>query len=87
MALDIAIRGGRVHDGTGAEPVHADVGVQDGRVVEVGRIDAPATREIDASGLVVAPGFIDIHSHSDYTLLVDARAASAIAQEIGRAHV
>ena len=82
MALDIAIRGGRVHDGTGAEPVHADVGVQDGRVVEVGRIDAPATREIDASGLVVAPGFIDIHSHSDYTLLVDARAASAIAQGV-----
>lgn len=63
--LDLLIRGGSVIDGTGAARVTADVGIRDGRIVEVGRIAAPAKRTIDADGLVVSPGFIDGHTHMD----------------------
>ena len=76
MSVDIAIRNGLVFDGTGAEPVAADVGLSEGRIALVGEVPEAAL-EIDAAGKVVTPGFIDIHSHSDYTLLVDPRAASA----------
>jgi len=81
MSVDIAIRNGLVVDGTGAEPVRADVGLSGGRIVTVGAVPE-ATTEIDAADKVVAPGFIDIHSHSDFTLLVDPRAASAIYQGV-----
>ena len=63
--LDLLIRGGSVIDGTGAPRVTADVGIRDGRIVEIGRIAASATRTIDADGLVVSPGFIDGHTHMD----------------------
>jgi N-acyl-D-aspartate/D-glutamate deacylase len=79
--MDLVIRGGTVLDGTGAAPRVADVGVKDGRIAAIGKLPAGGP-EIDASGLAVAPGFIDIHSHSDYTLLVDPRAVSAIAQGV-----
>ena len=69
-------------DGTGAPPREADVAVSAGRIEEVGRVSAAAPVEIDARGLAVAPGFIDIHSHSDYTLLVDPRAVSAVHQGV-----
>jgi N-acyl-D-amino-acid deacylase len=84
MMLDLLVRGGTVLDGSGADPRVADVAVQAGRIVAVGKLDGVvAAREVvDASGLAVAPGFIDIHSHSDYTLLVDPRAVSAIAQGV-----
>src|SRR5439155_11853087 len=75
------IRNGTVYDGTGAEGRLADVAIENGAIAGVGRVDA-AVPEIDAAGLVVAPGFIDIHSHSDYTLLVDPRAVSAIHQGV-----
>jgi N-acyl-D-amino-acid deacylase len=77
----LAIRNGTVYDGTGAEGRVADVLVEDGRVSGLGQVDAEA-QEIDATGLAVAPGFVDIHSHSDYTLLVDPRAVSAIHQGV-----
>jgi N-acyl-D-amino-acid deacylase len=77
----LAIRNGTVYDGTGAEGLVADVLVEDGRVSALGQVDAEA-QEIDATGLAVAPGFVDIHSHSDYTLLVDPRAVSAIHQGV-----
>ncbi|MBI2885636.1 MAG: D-aminoacylase [Chloroflexi bacterium] len=80
---DIALRGGRVVDGAGNPWVHADVGVRQGRIAAVGRI-APgqALREIDAAGLVVAPGFIDLHTHSDTTLLADGLAQSKVRQGV-----
>jgi N-acyl-D-aspartate/D-glutamate deacylase len=82
MSCDLLIRGGTVLDGTGGAPQRADVAVVDGRIAEVGRIDGDADRTLEADGCVVAPGFIDIHSHSDYTLLIDPRAASAIHQGV-----
>jgi N-acyl-D-amino-acid deacylase len=76
-AFDVLIRNGRVVDGTGNPWRLADVGIRGGRIVEVGRIgDAPASRVIDASGLTVSPGFIDVHSHASNGLagaLKDAR--------------
>ncbi len=82
MALDLCIRGGTLIDGTGAAARRGDIGVKDGRIVALGHFEADAADWIDAAGLVVSPGFIDIHSHSDYTLLVDPRAVSALAQGV-----
>lgn len=68
--LDLLIRGGAVIDGSGAPARRADVGVADGRIVAVEPLPgAAATRVVDAEGLVVTPGFIDIHAHSDLQLL------------------
>src|SRR5664279_4405944 len=62
---DLVIRAGTVVDGTGATPRTADVAVQHGVIVEVGRVDGPARRTVDADGLVVTPGFVDVHTHFD----------------------
>jgi N-acyl-D-aspartate/D-glutamate deacylase len=72
MTFDIAIRGGTVIDGTGGAARPADVGITDGRIAEIGpRLSDTAVRTIDAQGLVVAPGFVDIHTHLDAAVLWD----------------
>src|ERR1700722_9772544 len=80
--VSLVIRNANVHDGSGRPPFLADVAVADEKIVEVGRVASKAYDEIDANGLTLAPGFIDIHSHSDFTLLVDPRALSSIHQGV-----
>ena len=63
--VDLIVRNGLVVDGTGAEPFNADVAVSSGRIVEVGTVSARGREEIDARGLIVTPGFVDIHTHYD----------------------
>ncbi|WP_029136571.1 N-acyl-D-amino-acid deacylase family protein [Nakamurella lactea] len=79
--LDLAIRNARVVDGTGEEPRRCDIGVAGDRIVQLGRVDA-AEQELDARGLVVSPGFVDPHSHSDWTLHSNRDAQSTIRQGV-----
>ena len=83
MQVDLLIHDGTVIDGTGTPPVRADVAIKDGKILDIGTIgkgeDVPC---LDARGLFVAPGFIDIHSHSDFTMIVDPRAVSSITQGV-----
>jgi N-acyl-D-amino-acid deacylase len=83
--LDLVIEGGTLIDGTGADRRVADIGIAGGRVVAVGDrsvAEAGAVERVDAGGMIVAPGWIDLHSHSDLTLLSDGRARSKIAQGV-----
>lgn len=75
---DLVVRDGRVFTGAGNPWFKADVGVKEGKIVEVGRIRGDAKEVIDAGGLAVAPGFIDLHDHSDYTILVNREADSKV---------
>jgi N-acyl-D-aspartate/D-glutamate deacylase len=80
---DLVIAGGSVIDGEGTPAVRADVGIRGARIAAIGDLRAvPAARRIDASGLTVAPGFIDIHNHSDYTILAEPRSESMIRQGV-----
>ena len=81
--FDVLVRGGKLVDGTGTPWIYADVGIRDGRIAAVGSLDgAVADRVIDATGKIVSPGFIDMHTHSEFTLLVDGRAQSKIRQGV-----
>jgi len=83
MVFDVVIRGGRVLDGTGAPWRIADLGIRRGKVARIGRLGrAKASRQIDASSMYVAPGFIDIHTHSDIGILVEPTAECAIRQGV-----
>ena len=83
MKFDLLIRNGSVLDGTGAKAVRADVGICGERIAAVGDLSkAEAKQVIDASGKMVCPGFIDVHSHSDAYLLIEPRASSKVFQGI-----
>ncbi|MBK8247442.1 MAG: amidohydrolase family protein [Gemmatimonadetes bacterium] len=82
-AFDLVIRGGNVFDGMGNDPRELDLGIRAGRIVALQRrLGGRARDEVDARGLAVAPGFVDIHSHGDGTLAEDPRAESVIRQGI-----
>lgn len=84
--MDLVIRGARVVDGTGGPSYTADVAVHEGRIAAVGRIPAGGRRTLDAHGLALAPGFVDMHAHSDLALLRDpdhsAKAAQGVTLEV-----
>ena len=81
--FDALIRNGLVIDGSGREGFTADVGLRGDRIARIGDLsDSTASRVIDAEGLVVVPGFIDIHNHSDFTLLAEPRCESMIRQGV-----
>jgi N-acyl-D-aspartate/D-glutamate deacylase len=81
--FDLLIRHGRIVDGTGNPAWYGDVGIRQGRIAAMGELGSrSAARTIDAAGLTVAPGFIDIHNHSDFTLLTDGNAQSMIRQGV-----
>ena len=83
QSFDILIRNGRIVDGTGNPSWVGDVGIREGKIAGMGHLaGSQAKTVIDARGLVVAPGFIDIHNHSDYTLLTDGNAESMIRQGV-----
>ena len=80
---DVLIRGGHVIDGSGNPWIKADVGIRAGHIARIGRLEnAQATRIIDATGKVVGPGFIDMHTHSEYPLMYDGNAESKIRQGV-----
>ena len=71
MAYDLSVKNGRIVDGSGMPAFVGDVAVRHGKIVALGKLSGPATRTIDAEGLVVAPGFIDNHCHYDAQVLWD----------------
>jgi N-acyl-D-amino-acid deacylase len=80
---DLVLKGGTVVDGTGAPARSADVGIRDGRIAEIGRIPrSEGQRYLDVSGAVVCPGFIDLHSHADYTVFAAPEAVTQTAQGV-----
>ena len=72
--FDLVFRNGSVIDGTGSPAYTADVAVKDGEIAAIGRIEGESANTIDAAGLAITPGFIDLHTHSDHSFLLDSTA-------------
>ena len=77
---DLLVRNGAIYDGTGAPPYTADLGLSSGRIAAIGQLQEDAIRVIDATGMAVSPGFIDLHTHSDTSFLLDPDAQSKVRQ-------
>jgi len=77
--LDVLIRNARVVDGTGAKAFQADVGVRDGTITAVGRTDEPARKTVDAGGLALMPGIVDVHTHYDAQITWDPTLSPSVA--------
>ncbi|MBT5642835.1 amidohydrolase family protein, partial [Candidatus Bathyarchaeota archaeon] len=82
MSLDLVIRNGRIIDGAGNPWYYGDVGIKDGKIAVISHIKVKSAREIDAKGLIVAPGFIDAHSHGDFNTLIYRQMENIIHQGI-----
>jgi N-acyl-D-amino-acid deacylase len=82
MSYDLVLKNGKILDGTGNPWYNADIGIRGEKIEKIGRITTKSDKMIDASGHIVAPGFIDIHSHSDFSILIDPMAHSKIHQGV-----
>jgi len=71
MAFDLVVRGGTIVDGTGRPGVRGDVGIRGGQIAALGEVKGRAAQTVDAGGLVVAPGFVDVHTHYDAQVMWD----------------
>ena len=81
--FDVIFRNGKVFDGGGSEPIKTDIAVKDGVIAEIGNIGSEKSKDtINVEGLVVSPGFVDMHTHSDFTLMVNGRAESQVHQGV-----
>jgi N-acyl-D-aspartate/D-glutamate deacylase len=81
--LDTLLKNGVIYDGTGAASFEGDIAIKDGRIADMGRLNgATAARTVDLGGLAVSPGFIDLHTQSDFTLAADGRAQSQVHQGV-----
>lgn len=80
--FDTILKGGEIHDGTGNAGFVGDVAIKDGTIAAIGDVAGDTAEVIDVSGLVVSPGFIDMHTHSDFTLIADGRAESQVHQGV-----
>ncbi len=82
-SFDTILENGTVYDGTGRPGLVADVGIVDDRIKHIGNLeDADSVQRINVQGLAVSPGFIDLHTHSDFTLVVDGSAESQVHQGV-----
>ncbi len=82
MPYDILIRGGTIYDGSGGAGVVGDLAIENGRIAAIGNVSGATKKTIDAAGLAVTPGFIDIKTHSDFTLPINPKAESKVRQGV-----
>lgn len=83
MSYDIVIRNGKIIDGAGNPWYYGEIAIKDGKIVKIRpKINEEARKEIDATGLIVSPGFIDIHSHTDYILPINRSQESTLCQGV-----
>jgi len=82
-SLDTILEGGTIYDGSGGEPIVGDVGISGEKIVSIGQLEkAECGNRINVQGLAVSPGFVDLHTHSDFSLVVDGKAQSQVHQGV-----